>query len=159
TQGGSLGVAIGETGVTDTPFTPEIVVYGPAGDQLGFNFSGIGSNVFLSNLTTTGTYTLARFDCPSTPTGTYALTPVAAPRTPLPDSDSVLVSPCQYRPAPIYRVDMDPSLIRATQGGSLGVAIGETGGTDTAFTPEIVVYGPAGDQLGFNFSGLGANLF
>ncbi len=155
TAGGQLIAAIGDTGAT--AFTPEIVAYSPTGTQLTFGFGDAGANMFTAT-STSGTYTVVVIDRLSVNTGAYALTVVSNPGTGFSDADSAtLAQSGTYRTGTIDSGDMDVYRITGTAGGYIFAAVGDTG--STAFTPEIVLYNPAGAQVDFAQGDVGTNMF
>lgn len=114
-----------------------------------------GTNVYATNLTQTGTYTLKVSGANGT-LGDYAMTLALPGVAPVSGTDAGPIDSGAYHTASIGAGDLDVYTISGTQGGSLLAAIGKLDST-AAFRPQIIVFSPSGAPLANVTNSIGTN--
>jgi hypothetical protein len=161
--GDAIVLHLAEVGA-DSPFTPWVGLFSPAGTLVGSSNDGSLAGHINVNAVTTGTYTVyVRSGTSETQqnsgAGSYLLTLAKVPGTfivPEGDEGGPMVNGASH-PGYIHRGDQDQWTFVATAGESASISIGEVGG-DTTFAPWIRLFGPNGAYLLEGYSQLGGKI-
>lgn len=142
--GDSLQLRIGDQ--LGNTFSPEITLYGPFGNQLGYSWGGAAAAIN-DTAPVSGTYTVVVGDRNIDGVGSYALNFVRAPGANegglLPNGGSIADS--------ISVGDLDSYTFTANAGEDFQVRVGDV--TPGLLSPEIWVYSPIGGQIAYTWAG------
>ena len=152
----------------DGGYDPQLFVYGPTGTQLATDIGEVGTDVFL-DLTTAGTYYVVvrdwiqeaspGFSDADIDAGAYVLRMAKLPGNQVQDdADGGPITSGQRKDGRAERGDLDVYTFTGAAGDNVILTLAERG-TDTAFDPELLVYGPGGTLVTSDIGLLGTDAF
>ncbi len=156
--GNMFQLSVGDADSTSN-FRPQITAYGPSGNQVGAALTGFTDTsegiTYVVPGTGSGMYTVIVQSDGGNTLGTYDLDLVIAPATQAPDldGDGGPITSGQTKAGTINHYgDLDVYTFSAAAGNTFKLSVGDSD-SNSAYRPQLTVYGPNGSQVGIGATG------